>query len=252
MSVITLRALCREFETPAGKISALRDVNLEVEKGEFVTLLGASGAGKSTLLRCVNGLLSPSSGSVQVGGLSVSEAGQLASIRKKTGMIFQQYNLIRRLNVIHNVLCGRLACCGTLSSMFRFFPRQDVHIAMSCLSRVGLADKAYVRADRLSGGQQQRVGIARALAQQPDIILADEPVSSLDPHSARLVLDILKRINREDGITVLISLHNTQLAREFGQRVIGMKQGCVVFDTSMDAVDNDTLRELYEEPPHEQ
>lgn len=251
MSIITLRALCRDFETPAGTVSALRDINLDVEKGEFVTLLGASGAGKSTLLRCVNGLISPSSGSVHVGGLSVSDAGQLAAIRKKTGMIFQQYNLIRRLNVIHNVLCGRLACCGTLSSILRMFPRRDVDIAMNCLSRVGLADRAYVRADRLSGGQQQRVGIARALAQQPDILLADEPVSSLDPRSARLVLDILKRVNQEDGITVLISLHNTQLAREFGQRVVGMKQGRIVFDTTMDAVNNDTLRELYEEAPHE-
>lgn len=252
MSLISLRALCRDFETPAGTVSALKDVNLEVEKGEFVILLGASGAGKSTLLRCVNGLIPPGSGTVTVGGLSVSDSDELAAIRKRTGMIFQQYNLIHRLNVIHNVLCGRLADCGTLTSILRLFPRHDVDIAMNCLSRVGLADKAYVRTDRLSGGQQQRVGIARALAQQPDIILADEPVSSLDPRSARLVLDTLKRICREDGITVLVSLHNTQLAREFGQRVIGMKQGRIVFDTTMDAISNDTLRELYEEAPHEQ
>ena len=252
MRAITLRALCRDFETPAGSVSALRDIDLDVEQGEFVTLLGASGAGKSTLLRCVNGLIPPSSGSVLTCGLPTTGAENLAVIRRKTGMIFQNYNLMGRLSVLHNVLCGRLAHCGVLTSVLRLFPESDVNLAMKCLSRVGLEDKAYVRADRLSGGQQQRVGIARALAQRPEIILADEPVSSLDPRSARLVLGLLKRINEEDGITVLISLHNTQLAREFGRRVAGMKQGRLEFDTTMDKVDDAMLHDLYEDTSHEQ
>ncbi len=249
---ISIRDLCRTFETPAGPVSALSHISLDVEKGAFVTLLGASGAGKSTLLRCLNGLVSPSSGSVFVGGLSVAVPEELKTIREKTGMIFQQYNLVRRLSVLQNVLCGRLAHCGTISSVLRFFPEQDVALARHCLERVGLADKADSRADRLSGGQQQRVGIARALAQQPEIILADEPVSSLDPRSARHVLQILRTINEQDGITVIVSLHNMQLAKEFGTRVLGMKDGALVFDSTMEAIDRDMLHALYGEVPDEQ
>ena len=248
---IAIRTLCREFVAPSGTVPALSGIDLDVEKGEFVTLLGASGAGKSTLLRCMNGLVAPSSGSVHMGGLSVSVPAELKVIRERTGMIFQQYNLVRRLSVLQNVLCGRLAHCGTLASILRLFPGRDVELARRCLARVGLADKADSRADRLSGGQQQRVGIARALAQQPDIILADETVSSLDPRSARLVLEILKDINEQDGITVVVSLHNMQLAREFGSRVVGMKDGVLVFDSLMSAVDDAMLRDLYGEASDE-
>ena len=244
---ISIRDLCRTFATPAGPVEALSHINLDVERGAFVTLLGASGAGKSTLLRCLNGLVAPTSGRVLVGGLSVAVPEELKTIREKTGMIFQQYNLVKRLSVLQNVLCGRLAHCGTLASVLRLFSEDDVALAEHCLERVGLADKADSRADGLSGGQQQRVGIARALAQQPDIILADEPVSSLDPRSARHVLQILRTINEQDGITVIVSLHNIQLARTFGTRVVGMKDGSLAFDATMSDIDEATLRELYGE-----
>lgn len=233
--MIEIRDLHKRF-TGGAVIRAVDGVSFSIEQGEFVTLLGPSGAGKSTLLRCINGLTQADSGNVLVNGLQVSEPGNLRAIRRKTGMIFQNFGLVNRLSVLHNVLCGRLAYNGQLRSCLRFFPKRDIDIALHCLARVELSDKTYSRADQLSGGQRQRVGIARALAQEPDMILADEPVSNLDPASARNILKILREVNTRDGITVLVSMHNVHLAREFSERVIGMRTGRVVFDGSMDAL----------------
>jgi phosphonate transport system ATP-binding protein len=202
--MIKIQALHKTFN---GNVHALRGVNLEIEQGEFTIILGPSGAGKSTLLRCINGLEKPSEGQVFFNELSALDPKNLRYIRKKIGMIFQQFNLVKRLSVLQNVLCGRLANNGVLPTCLRLFPREDVDIALHCLERVGLADKVYNRADELSGGQMQRVGIARALAQRPDIILADEPIASLDPRSAEQIMDVLMEINSTDKITILVSLH---------------------------------------------
>jgi len=209
----------------------LKGFSLEINQGEFVALLGPSGAGKSTILRCINGLVKATGGEVIVNGISVGHASKnLRELRKNIGMIFQQFNLVKRLSVLENVLCGRLAYSNLFASSLKLFSEEDIRLALDCLDRVGLADKAQRRADQLSGGQQQRVGIARALVQRPRVILADEPVASLDPRSAEHVLDILQSVCREDGITVLVSLHNLELAQRFGERVVGVRDGLLVMD----------------------
>lgn len=214
-----------------GGTRALRGIDFNIERGEFVVLLGPSGAGKSTILRCINGLIKATEGEVAVNGISVSHnRNNLRELRRSVGMIFQQFNLVKRLSVLENVLCGRLAYSNVFASTLKLFSEEDIAYAMDCLKRVGLADKAGRRADQLSGGQQQRVGIARALVQHPLVILADEPVASLDPRSAEHVLEILLKVCHEDGITVLVSLHNLELARRFGERVLGIKDGILVMD----------------------
>ena len=192
--------------------------------------MGQSGAGKSTLLRCINGLVKPTAGKVFVDGVLVQDKKATEHVRKNVGMIFQQFNLVKRLTVLENVLCGRLAYNNVFTSCLKLFPKSDIEFAHECLNRVGLAEKAFDRADQLSGGQQQRVGIARALAQRPRVILADEPVASLDPKSVEKIMDILCGINRQDGITVVASLHNVELAGRYAQRVIGIRGGSVVLD----------------------
>ena len=221
----------------------LRGINFQIEQGEFVCIIGLSGAGKSTLLRCVNRLIEASSGAVLVprslSGLSFDgakadvlrlNAEELRLVRRKIGMVFQQFNIVKRLSVIENVLSGGLGYQPGLRSMLRIFSREEKRQALTNLKRVGLLDHAYKRADQLSGGEQQRVAIARTLMQQPAIILADEPVASLDPRLSRVVLDILKRVCREDGITALVSLHALELTREYADRIIGLKQGQIFFD----------------------
>jgi phosphonate transport system ATP-binding protein len=225
------------------KTRVLRGINLQIEQGEFVCIIGLSGAGKSTLLRCVNRLIEASSGSILVpralSGLGADGAKadvlkldteQLRLLRRRVGMVFQQFNIVKRLSVIENVLSGGLGYQPRLRSMLRIFSREEKRQALINLKRVGLLDHAYKRADQLSGGEQQRVAIARTLMQQPAIILADEPVASLDPRLSRVVLDILKRVCREDGITALVSLHALELTREYADRVIGLKQGQILFD----------------------
>jgi phosphonate transport system ATP-binding protein len=160
-------------------------------------------------------------------------------------MIFQHYNLVKRLTVLQNVLCGRLAFNNTLSTCLKLFPKKDVELALACIGRVGLSGKAYIRADQLSGGQQQRVGIARALVQQPQIVLADEPVASLDPYSAEMVMDILQEINEEDGITMIVSLHNVELARKYAHRVIGIREGRILFDKPIDNIEKIDIDLIY-------
>jgi len=239
-----MTGLVKEFP---GGVKALQGIDLEIEAGEFVILLGPSGAGKSTLLRCINGLVRPTAGRVELDGAPVGNGSgvSLREQRKNVGMIFQQFNLVKRLKVLDNVLCGRLYYNPCWSSCFNIFPRSDVNIALHCLERVGLREKAHQRADTLSGGQQQRVGIARALVQQPRVILADEPVASLDPKSSRLVMDILSEINRQDGITVIASLHDVDLAMDYARRVVGVRDGRVVVDRPAAIVTPKDVENIY-------
>jgi phosphonate transport system ATP-binding protein len=223
---------------------ALRGVDLEFPTGTFVALLGPSGSGKSTLLRCINLLVSPSTGGVHCAGLPVLPGRSLQSHRLRTGMIFQQHQLNPRQTVLQNVLNGRLGRYGWWRTLLPF-PKADQLFALRCLERVGLLDKALSRADQLSGGQQQRVGIARALAQEPKIILADEPVASLDPAGAQAFLELLRGICKEDGILVLMSLHQVALARAYGDRIIGLREGRVVFDGPPSDLDAMGLEQVY-------
>lgn len=211
---------------------ALGEVSFRVESGEFVVVIGRSGAGKSTLLRCVNGLVEPTSGEVSLDGrrLTGLSGRRLRESRREVGFIFQQFNLVRRLTALENVLCGRLYGMPVLRSVSRRFSKRDRAAALECLERVGLAEKAGQRADTLSGGQQQRVAIARALAQEPKVILADEPVASLDPESVRVVMDTLRSLVDEDGLAVVCNLHQVNLAGEYADRVVGIREGGLVLD----------------------
>lgn len=227
-----------------GGVTALEPLSLTIPPGQFVALVGASGAGKSTLLRTLNGLVPATSGEVVIDGVTLSRS-TLRAIRARTGMIFQQFNLVGRLNVMTNVLTGRLSHRRGLASLLHRFPPEDFDIAHEALDRVGLTDKAWERADRLSGGQQQRVGIARALAQQPRLILADEPVASLDPGTSIEILDLLAAINRRDGVTMVVSLHQPGYVRRYVDRVIGLKCGALVFDGPPEAMDDAMIAKLY-------
>jgi len=227
---------------------ALAPVNLTIKPGSFTVLLGASGAGKSTLLRSLNGLVRPTEGRVlDSRGEDIAEARTLRRHRRETGMIFQQHQLIGRVSVLGNVLMGRL---GYHTAMRTLLPltAQEKRLALEALERVGLLDKALARADQLSGGQQQRVGIARALVQQPKLILADEPVASLDPTTAERVLSLLHGICRADGLTAVVSLHQLDFARRFGERIIGLAAGRVVFDGPPDRLDDASAAHLYGAP----
>ena len=240
MSILEIKDLHQSY---GATTPVLRAISLRIEQGEFVGIIGLSGSGKSTLLRCINRLIDASSGAIMVprslvgGGSNNGRADvlklarpELRLLRRKIGMVFQQFNIAKRLSVIENVLSGGLGYQPALRSTLRIFSAEEQRQALTNLKRVGLLDHAYKRADELSGGEQQRVAIARTLMQQPAIILADEPVSSLDPKLSRVVLDILKRVCKEDGITALVSLHTLELTREYADRVIGLKQGQVFFD----------------------
>lgn len=230
-----------------GGVQALRDVNLKIGDGEFIVVVGLSGAGKSTLLRSINRLVEPTGGSVLVDGediLTYNEA-RLKGWRSQVGMIFQQHNLVKRQSVLKNVLAGALSRTPTTRSLLGIFGKEDVQWALRCLELVEITDKAYVRADALSGGQQQRVSIARALCQRPKVILADEPVASLDPPTSHVVLRDLKRINREQGITTLVNLHYIDMALEYAERIIGMRAGQVVFDGRASDCDENTFEQIY-------
>jgi len=233
--------------TYQGGVKALRNVDLTIEDGEFVVVVGLSGAGKSTLLRVLNGLVPATEGSAKVDDIEVVGAGnaQLREVRSRIGMIFQTFNLAERTTVLNNVLMGRLSNVGAIRSTLGLWPAADREIALQALERVGIVEKAYVRASNLSGGQQQRVGIARALAQEPTLMLADEPVAALDPVTSRQVMGDLARINTELGITTLINLHYLDLAQEYGQRLIGLRAGELVFDGNIADVDDNTFRDIY-------
>ena len=233
--------------TYRGGVQALRNVSLTIDDGELVVVVGLSGAGKSTLLRVLNGLVPATSGSITVDGIEVVGASTrtMREVRSRIGMIFQTFNLVNRTTVMNNVLMGRLAKVSAFKSTFGLWSAADREAAFEALERVGIVDKAYVRASNLSGGQQQRVGIARALAQEPAVMLADEPVAALDPVTTHQVMGDLQRINQELGITTLINLHFLDLARHYGRRLIGLHAGELVFDGDIAEVDDDTFRQIY-------
>jgi phosphonate transport system ATP-binding protein len=210
---------------------ALRDVSFNLEPGEFLIVIGLSGSGKSTLLRCINRLIDPTEGQIIWDGVDVTgaDSAELRSIRRQIGMIFQHFNLVKRSPVLTNVLSGRLGYVRPWSSVLHRFPAEDRKMAMEALERVGIADQAFKRADELSGGQQQRVGIARALMQQPRMILADEPVASLDPVLAHSILNYLEQLNQEEDISILCSLHYLDLVQRYATRVIGLRAGEIVY-----------------------
>jgi len=231
-----------------GNVRALDDVSLTVPDGEFVVLIGLSGSGKSTLLRCINRLVEPTSGRILLDDVDITaaRAANLRAIRRNIGMIFQQFNLVRRSSVLTNVLTGRLGYVSPWQSVMNHFGEEDFRRALINLERVGLRERAHQRADRLSGGQQQRVGIARALMQEPRIMLADEPVASLDPATSHSVLKYLQQINRE-GMTVICSLHFLSLARTYGTRVVALKGGRLMFDGLPSEIDERRFKDIYGE-----
>lgn len=223
---------------------ALRGVNLSAKSGEFIVILGPSGSGKTTLLRSINGLVQPEEGEIKFAGQTVS-TDSLPALRKKTGMVFQDFNLVNNLSSINNVLTGLLDSSNKLASMFYLFSRPQKLHALKCLERVGLLEKAYARVDQLSGGQKQRVGIARAIAKNPVLLLADEPVASLDPVIAHSILTLLRNIGREFGITVICNLHQVDLALKFSDRIVGISGGRIVLDLPTPEVDENYIRDIY-------
>jgi phosphonate transport system ATP-binding protein len=231
-----------------GKKAAVDNASFSVAPGSFVGVIGRSGAGKSTLLRMINRLAPASEGRVLYNGVDVTalRGRQLRQWRARSAMIFQQFNLVGRLDVLTNVLMGRLSEIPSWRSLAQLWPEQDVAVAMSALEQFDMASLAAQRADQLSGGQQQRVAIARALVQEPDIILADEPIASLDPRNTKIVMDALLRINKHFGITVLCNLHSLDLARSYCDRLIGMASGRIVFDGAPAALTEHVARELYD------
>jgi phosphonate transport system ATP-binding protein len=229
-----------------GNTVAVKNVTFAVKRGEFLVILGPSGAGKSTLMRCINHLAAPNAGRVFVNGREVTGAArELRKLRQGIGMVFQQFNLVPRLSVMMNVLAGRLSYRSAWRSLFYSFSREDRAIALEALEMVGLGHKAFQRADTLSGGEQQRVGIARALTQRPSVILADEPVASLDPKIARQVLGYLKEISQRLGISVICNLHQIDFAREYAQRIIGLARGELVFDGAPDELTPEVIERIY-------
>ena len=242
-ATLALDGLTRNF----GATRAVDGVSLEIAPGQFVGVIGRSGAGKSTLLRLINRLIDPTAGSIRFGATEVTalKGAALRDWRRNCAMIFQQFNLVDRLDVLTNVLVGRLAGRGFLSSMAMQFSDAERTLAIEALDRLDLVPQALQRAGTLSGGQQQRVAIARALVQQPRIMLADEPIASLDPGNATRVMEALRSINRDDGLTVLVNLHTLDTAREYCHRIIAMRAGRVMFDGTPRQLTDDVLREIY-------
>ena len=228
---------------------ALQDITLEVKPKEFLVIIGLSGSGKSTLMRCINRLIEPTSGKVYIDDVEVTALNheELRRLRRQIGMIFQQFNLVKRSSVLTNALSGRLGYLAPQWALINYFPRDVKLQAVENLKRVGIAEKAFTRADQLSGGQQQRVGIARALMQEPRLILADEPVASLDPATSHSVLKHIEELNRQDGVTVICALHFLSLARRYGTRVVALKAGRIVFTGMPHEIDEHRFKEIYGE-----
>lgn len=227
---------------------ALKDINFRVEPGEFVAVIGRSGAGKSTLLRALNGTVECTGGSAQVLGQNLRNmpGSDLRRLRAKIGFIFQQFNLVKNLTAMDNVLHGRLAHVGLLRSLLGLYPRKDIELAQDALKSVGLDGKLNSRVDALSGGQQQRVAIARAIVQNPEIILADEPMASLDPKLSEVVLQLLLNFNRERGMTTIVNLHVLELAQKYATRIVGMREGKMVFEGTPKDLTRGALDSIYE------
>ena len=231
---------------------ALKNVSFDVKDGEFMVVIGLSGSGKSTLLRCINRLIEPTEGKIFWDDLDITAASpaELRNIRRKIGMVFQQFNIVKRSSVLTNVLSGRLGYANPWMSLLGIWSQEDRQRAIQALERVGISDKAYTRADALSGGQQQRVGIARALMQDPKLILADEPVASLDPVLSHSILQYLEQLNKE-GITVICSLHFLDLVHRYATRVVALKDGVKVFEGTAQEIDRAKFKEIYGEEAQE-
>ncbi len=251
MPILKIRDLVKTY--PNG-VSALKGVSFDVKKGEFLVIIGLSGSGKSTLLRCLNRLHDPTSGQIlfldnetneYTDAAKIDSTSGIRLLRKKVGMIFQHFNLIPRHTVLNNVLMGRLAYTSTFKSLLGIFSDKDKDEAMNYLKLVGISEKAHIRADQLSGGQQQRVAIARALTQQPQILLADEPVASLDPATCHTVMDYLRKVNQELGITIICNLHFLSLVRQYATRVIALKDGQLVYDGDPKKIDEAWFEKIY-------
>ncbi len=228
---------------------ALDNVSFTIPDGQFVALIGLSGSGKSTLLRCINRLIEPTEGQIIWNGLDLTAISDedMRLVRRRMGMIFQQFNLVKRSKVITNVLAGRLGYMSPMYSLLNYFPAEDKQDALANLQRVGIGEQAYKRASELSGGQQQRVAIARALMQNPELMLADEPVASLDPATSHGVMKYLEDLNKEDGLSIICSLHFLSLARAYSDRVIALKDGKLEFDGPPELIDNVRFKEIYGE-----
>jgi phosphonate transport system ATP-binding protein len=241
---LIIRNLRKEYR--AGE-AVLRDVSLEIAGRGLTAIIGPSGTGKSTLVRCINRLVEPTAGQILFRGQDLVQltAPELRAARRRIGMVFQEYNLVERLSVIENVLCGRLGYVAAWRAWLRKFPAADIERAFSLLDAVGLSDFAYQRADQLSGGQRQRVGIARALMQEPDLILADEPTSSLDPKTSVEIMELIARRAGERDIPVIVNMHNVELARRFADRIVGLSKGQVVFDGPPGALNDSHLLQIY-------
>lgn len=230
-----------------GNVQALDNVSFNVKQGEFLAVIGLSGSGKSTLLRCINRLVEPTSGQIIWDGMDITKASQdeLRRIRRQIGMIFQHFNLVERSKVITNVLAGRLGYTNPAMSLVNRFSTKDIEMAYKQLDRVGIREQANKRADELSGGQQQRVSIARAMMQNPKIILADEPVASLDPVLAHSIMQYLEKINKEDGVTIICSLHFLDLVHRYANRAIALNTGILMFDGPPKDIDDEKFKEIY-------
>lgn len=244
--MLEIKGLVKQY---ASGPQALRGVDLTVPEGDMLSLIGPSGAGKSTLIRCVNRLVEPTSGQIILGGtdLCTLSHSQLRRARREIGMIFQEFALVERLSVMENILSGRLGYVGFWQSALRRFPKDVVQNALQLLDRVGLSDYPDTRADQLSGGQRQRVGIARALVQQPKLLLIDEPTASLDPKTARQVMRLIVELVKEHKLAAIINIHDVNLAKLFTPRVVGLRDGVIVFDGPSSSIDNDVLTSIYGE-----
>ena len=239
--MLEIRNLKKTFN---GGTEALRGVNLKVNKGEFISIIGPSGSGKTTLLRSINGLEKIESGNILFDEQKINE-DYLSEVQKKTGMIFQEFNLVNNLSAINNVLTGLLNSSSKFLSMFYLFSREQKLKALKALETVGLLNKAYNRADELSGGQRQRVGIARAIIKRPTLLLADEPVASLDPKAADLIMSLLKKINKDFKITVICNLHQVGLASKYSDRIVGLLDGEILFNDLAKNLDKTSIRKIY-------
>ena len=245
MSILQVKDLRARYSSHGPEI--LKGVSFSVDADDFAAIIGPSGAGKSTLIRCVNRLVEPVGGEILLYGTNVLKLSgrELRRLRRHVGMIFQEFNLVNRMSVMDNVLSGRLGYVGTARGLFKTFPRRDIARALDVLERVGLGEHVDKRADALSGGQRQRVGIARALMQDPNLLLVDEPTSSLDPKISREVMALIKEIAREAGVPVLCNIHDVQLATEFCNKVIGLQDGIKMFDGPTETMDQGKLNEIY-------
>ena len=245
MAVLEIKDLRTRYTRSGPEI--LKGVSLSVDKGDFLAIIGPSGAGKSTLIRCINRLVEPTSGDVFLNGKNITKLKKrfLSKARRDMGMIFQEFNLVDRMSVMDNVLTGRLGYIGAFRSLLRMYPKREIQRSLELLDRVGLGDFIEQRADELSGGQRQRVGIARAIIQEPKLLLVDEPTSSLDPKISKEVMSMIKEMSEEAGVPALCNIHDVELALEFSNKLIGLQDGVKMFDGPTEEVDKNVLEEIY-------